>query len=173
MSQLSDRLRLAREKSGLSVRKAAAKAGVATSTWSDWETGKVVPHGSNRMKAALALDVSSEWLRTGMNTTTTRGSEWITLPPRPPVSASEASPAVDLATLDQAELAIPETIARVRPFLIAVDGYLRLLHQELPLIRRINLASSLMDYCESEGRDTPEGLSLEELHSALSKEVFG
>ena len=149
MGDIADRIRLAREKKGLSVRLAAKTSGVSPAAWSAWEAGESVPRGSNRMKVALALNISSEWLRTGEA--------------EPPPRTSPPLPQDSYTAL----------LVALGPFLRAVDGYLALLHQQLPLDQRIGMAAALIARCHEIGLKDPETLSLEDLHAVLSKEAFG
>jgi transcriptional regulator with XRE-family HTH domain len=60
-----DRLRRAREASGLSMRELAAAAGITHQTWSNTETGSTVPKVDSLERMAVALGVSPSWLAYG------------------------------------------------------------------------------------------------------------
>lgn len=64
--QLSDRIRMARRKSGLSQSKAAQVLVVHRGTVGHWERGAGhLPTSANLMQLAVLLAVSYEWLATG------------------------------------------------------------------------------------------------------------
>lgn len=62
----SNRLLLARKLAGLTIREAAAKAGLSYGSWSNWENG-MRPHGQVDVCVAIAeaLDVDFNWLLMG------------------------------------------------------------------------------------------------------------
>jgi len=172
MSGIASRIRSAREKKGLTTYQAAELAGVSQSSWSDWENGTWSPRGANRLKIAAALEVDAEWLRTGEDATVRKALRMVgTEELRRALQAIDGVPAAG-SFPEEAELVMPETMERIPPFLRAVEGYLGLLHQDLPLVQRINAASTLISYCESLGLDSPDRLTLEQLHEALAPAVF-
>ncbi len=61
----ADRLRLSRERSGLSMRALSAAAGVSVQAWSNAESGKVVPRVDTAERMAVALGVAPSWLAFG------------------------------------------------------------------------------------------------------------
>ena len=145
MQGIAARIRTSREKKGLSAQAAAELAGVSQSSWSDWENEVCAPRGSNRLKVAIALGVSSEWLRTGLH----EGS------------------------LEVSQVGGPseELIASA----IAVSAnYLELFHRTgtVDLSRQIELAQIVVRKCAEVGVSSAEELTLLQLHEALHATVF-
>lgn len=60
-----DRLRLSRERCGLSMRSLSAAAGVSVQAWSIAEGGRVVPRVDTAERMAVALGVAPSWLAFG------------------------------------------------------------------------------------------------------------
>lgn len=143
MPTIADRLRDSREKRGLTTYQAAELAGVSQSSWSDWETGKSVPRGSNRMRAAIALGVSSEWLRIGEL-------------PGPELAALLAGHDHEL---------MGSAIA-------ASENYLALFHQDVPLTKRMELAQAVATRCQELGLASADQLTLAALHEVVGPIVF-
>lgn len=60
-----DRLRLSRERCGLSMRSLSSAAGVSVQAWSIAEGGRVVPRVDTAERMAVALGVAPSWLAFG------------------------------------------------------------------------------------------------------------
>ena len=118
------------------------------------------------MKAALALGVYSEWLRTGEVVSVHEGSTMVyTEDLRRALRVAESGGPGTTYFPDDHRVFLESTFR-------AVDGYLALLHQQLPLDQRIKLAGALITRCQEIGLKDPETLSLEALHETLSSVVF-
>lgn len=160
MPTIADRIRSAREKRGLTTYEAAELAGVSQSSWSDWENSVSVPRGANRLKAAQALEVSAEWLRTGEVVTVHRGSHVVSL----------SSPGA--YEIENAIAFSPEDQRLLDSAIVASEGYLELLHQPADLSLRIQLAGLVVRKLRELGKSAANELTLTELHETLSPAVF-
>lgn len=143
MQGIAARIRASREKKGLSAQAAAGLAGVSQSSWSDWENEVCAPRGSNRLKIALALGVSAEWLRTGLE-----------------------DGAVELIPLDG-----PSTDLIASAIAVSAN-YLELFHRQVDLHRQIELAQIVVRKCHEVGVARAEELTLLQIHEALQAVVF-
>ena len=65
MQAFSRRLRLAREKTGMTREEAAEKIGISYKTLADWELSNTAPHISIIIHVARTLNASVVWLITG------------------------------------------------------------------------------------------------------------
>jgi transcriptional regulator with XRE-family HTH domain len=65
LSGISGRLRMARQRSGLSGAEVSRKLGLTRASVSQWETGLTEPKGANIRNLARIYGVSIEWLQTG------------------------------------------------------------------------------------------------------------
>ena len=64
---LGTRIRLGRVAAHLDQQQLADKVGVARNSISNWETGRSEPSAGAFVRLARALDVSLEWLATGLD----------------------------------------------------------------------------------------------------------
>lgn len=60
-----DRLAIARERSGLSMRALSAAAGISVQGWSNAEAGRAIPRVDTAERMAVALGVPASWLAFG------------------------------------------------------------------------------------------------------------
>lgn len=66
MESIGDRIATARKRSGMSQTDLGNACGVSRSAISQWEDDGTVPTGPNLVAAAVAMEVSPEWLATGI-----------------------------------------------------------------------------------------------------------
>ncbi len=153
-SEIRDRIKLAREKTGLSQEAAAEKANVTQSTWSLWEGG-TIPRGGNRVRIGLALGVNPEWLRTG------EGPMELDTARIHPMTRRSFE-AAHLGVVD--EVLMDESAK-------ALEGYLELMQISMGFVERTQMAARVYREVLRLGLSSPDRLSIAQMGEIIKGSV--